>query len=187
MKKSVKNTNTIPDEYSLYMMRNYVRDLRSQNGLRRQSARLAMVAIGEPAIDILAALAIHPQWKIRWEAVKALSQMKNAVTAPVLINALEDEYESIRWIAAQGLINLGKQGLISVLEALSSYKLTAILRQGAHHVIKEISKRYPLSGIDELIANLDDTSNYFVLPMNAKSILHQMLNDNLTVNSLQKH
>jgi HEAT repeat protein len=178
MKKSIKNIDAMPNEYSMDMMRHYISELGSQNGLRRQHARLAMVAIGEPAIDILAVLAMHPQYVIRWEAVQALSQMKNAVTAPLLINALEDEYQSIRWVATHGLIALGKKGLIALLEVLSSYKLTGILRHGACYVIKEISKRYHLSGVEDLIANLDDTNKYFVLPINARSVMNTMLSDN---------
>ena len=115
MKQFLKNINLIAEEYSMDKMRNYIRDIGSPNGLRRQHARLAMVAIGEPAIDILAVLSIHPRWVIRWEAVKALSQMKNAVTAPLLINALEDEHDSVRWVASYGLIALGKQGLTAPL------------------------------------------------------------------------
>lgn len=187
MKRPSKNIDTSPDEYSMDMVKKHIRELGSPNGLRRQYARLAMVAIGEPVIDILAVLAMHPQWIIRWEAVKALAQMKNTVTAPLLINALEDNFESIRWVAAHGLIALGKQGLISLLQALSSYKLTVMMRQGAHHVIKELSKQYSLSGMEELMASLENTGNYFVLPINAKTVLNTLLNDNnnLTQTSVQ--
>ena len=178
MKKSGKDKQTMSGKHSVYMIRNYINEIISQSGLRRQSARLALVEIGETAVGILALLMMHPQWKVRWEAVKALSQMKNAITAPLLINALEDEYESIRWIAAEGLINLGKEGLMALLEALISYKLSVMLRQGAHHVIKEFSKRYTLSGIDELMASLEGTNNYFELPVNAKNVLNSILNDN---------
>jgi len=178
MKRPSKNIDARPDEYSMYMVRNYIRDLGSPNGLRRQHARLAMVAIGEPVIDILAVLAMHPQWIIRWEAVKALAQMKNPVTAPLLINALEDNFESIRWVAVHGLIALGKQGLISLLEALSTYRLSVMIRQGAHHVIMELSKQYSLSGMEELMVSLENTGNYFVLPINAKTVLNTLLNDN---------
>jgi HEAT repeat protein len=175
--KKIKNEYAIADEPSMDMMRHFIMELDNANGLRRQYARLAMVAIGEPAIDILAVLTMHPQSMIRWEAVKALSQMKNILTAPLLINALEDDYESIRRIAAHGLIALGKDGLISLLEALSSYKLTSILKQSAYHVIREISIRYSLNGIDEMINSLENTDSNFIVPINAKNLLNTVLND----------
>jgi hypothetical protein len=187
MRKSIKDKYALPEEPSMDMMRKYITDLGSPHGLERQNARLSMVAIGEPAIDILAVLALHPKSIVRWEAVKALAQMKNAVTAPLLINALEDEFESIRWVAVHGLIALGKPGLIALLEALSSYKLTAILRQGAHHVIREFSKRYPISGIEDIMQSLENTGNYFIVPINAKSLLNKLSTDqnNQNHNSLQ--
>ena len=175
MKKSPKNKYETANEYSLYMMKNYIRDLGSQNGIQRQYARLAMVDIGEPAIDILVVLAMHPQWTIRWEAVNALSLMRNAVTAPVLINALEDTNESIRWVAAHGLITLGKPGLISLLEALSSYKLSAILRKNAHYILEEISKRHPIPGVKLLLQCLKDSDDYFAIANIAKNVLSEQI------------
>ena len=152
--------------------------LGSKNGMQRQKARLILVAIGEPTVDFLAELAFHPQWIIRWEAVKALSQIKNAVAAPILINALEDEYEGIRWLAAEGLIALGKQGLIPMLEALTSYRLTIFLREGAHHVFKKLSKRYTLTGMEELMESLENTDSYFRIPINARAMLNEILKNN---------
>jgi HEAT repeat protein len=178
MKRVIKNKKDMTKKYSKEMMHEYITALGSKNGMERQKARLALVAIGEPAIDILAELSIHPQLIIRWEAVKALSQIKDSVTAPLLINALEDEYEAIRWLAAEGLIALGKPGLISLLQALTSYRLTIFVREGAHHVINQLAKRYTLPGLTELLDILENSSNYLNIPIYSKLVLAALVNDN---------
>ena len=47
MKKSGKDKQTMSGKHSVYMIRNYINEIISQSGLRRQSARLALVEIGD--------------------------------------------------------------------------------------------------------------------------------------------
>ena len=178
MKRLMKNKKGFPKHDYKQMMHKYIEALGSRNGMQRQKARLALVSIGEPAIDILAELSIHPQLIVRWEAVKALSQIKDPVTAPLLINALEDEYDAIRWLAAEGLIALGKQGLVSLLQVLTTAKLTIFLREGAHHVLNQLSKRYALTGLADLINNLENGKNYLNIPIYSRLILDALAKDN---------
>ena len=175
MNRSFINKRTLLKESAIDMMKKNIVKLGSKNGRQRQKARSAMVAIGEPAIDIFAELAMHPDWIVRREAVKALSQMKNNIAAPILVNALEDEYNGVRSIASEGLISLGKQGLIPLLEVLSSCKLTFIMRQVAHHVVKEISVQYSIAGTAELLKSLENDGNYYLIPTSAGRVLNRLI------------
>ena len=174
MNESMMEKQVLLNEYAAETLRKYIDKLGSKNGLQRLQARSAMIALGEPAIDIFAELVIHPEWIVRREAVKALAQMKNTVTAPILLYALEDEYASIRWVAAEGLIALGREGLIVLLKRLSSKKLTVNLSQVAHRVVKEISSRLSILETEELLANLENPSQYYLVPANARNILNML-------------
>lgn len=171
MNGSLTSKQALLNEYTAEMLRKNIDKLGSKNGLQRLQARSAMIALGESAIDIFAELVMHPNWIVRREAVKALAQMKTNITAPILIYALEDEYATIRWVAAEGLIALGKHGLLILLQRLSSQKLTANLSQVAGHVVKEISKRQSLIETEELIASLENPSRYYLVPVNARNVL----------------
>jgi hypothetical protein len=81
-------------------------------------------------------------------------------------------------LAAEGLIALGLKGLVAILEALSSYRISVLLREGAHHVIKELAKRYPLNGIQEILVDLKNNSNYFKIPLNSRVLLNSLVRDN---------
>jgi HEAT repeat protein len=172
MNGSLTSKQVLLNEYAAEMLRKNIDKLGSKNGLQRLQARSAMIALGESAIDIFAELVMHPNWIVRREAVKALSQMKTNITAPVLIYALEDEYASIRWVAAEGLIALGKQGLLVLMQRLCSQKLSVNLSQVAHHVVKEISKRQSMIETEELLANLENPSRYYMVPVNARNVLN---------------
>jgi HEAT repeat protein len=145
--------------------------------MKRRKARLALVNIGEPAIDFLAEFAAHPDWKIRWEAIRALAQMRNPDTSAILINALDDEYEGIRWLAAEGIIMLGREGLIALLQALTSYKLTILLREGAYHVLKQMAIRYKLPNMEELIHGLVNADSFFNVQAQAELMLNILHNN----------
>ena len=148
--------------------------LQSKNGIDRQKARIALVTLGSPAVDYLAELATHPEDKIRWEAVKGLGQIMDPITAPLLINALEDENTAIRWLAAEGLIRLKKNGLIPLLESLIGQKLTVYLREGAHHILKAMALRYHSGEFDELIKDLETTTDHSQVPIHAQLIMEKL-------------
>jgi len=145
--------------------------LKSRNGLERQKARLALVTLGAHAADFFAELTAHPQDTVRWEAVKGLGQLMDPVTAPILINALDDENTAVRWLAAEGLVKLNKKGLIPLLEALTRQKITIFLREGAHHVIKSLARKYPSEEIQKLLKSLDLTTDHSDVPILARDLL----------------
>ena len=105
----------------------------------RENARLSLVALGKPAIAPLTkALTSHSEMK-RWEAAKALGQIADPASAPSLIMALEDDNFDVRWLAAEGLIRMGHEVTLPLLEALIKNSRSSLLREGAHHVLNHIA------------------------------------------------
>ena len=118
-----------------------IEKLKSKDGIVRQNARNALVKIGEPALDALIKEFAIKKEPVHWEVAKALSQIGTLKAAQVLVDALEDKEFSVRWIAAEGLIHVGYDGLITLLKALRDKSDSVWLREGGHHVIHDLVHR----------------------------------------------
>jgi hypothetical protein len=102
---------------------------------KRREARLKLMAMGQVAMPaILSALFRGPE-NSRWQAAKALSQLRDPATAPALVKALQDNSFGVRWLAAEGLIGMGCAGLEPLLEGLICEVTSVWLRDGAHHIL----------------------------------------------------
>lgn len=117
-----------------------IRALSSYNDLSRVEARKALVSMGGQAIPYLAEALKDANSLRRWEAAKALGEIGDPSAAPILVEALEDERFEVRWLAAKGLIELNIKGLEPLFHALIRHADSALLRQGAHHVLHDLAK-----------------------------------------------
>jgi HEAT repeat protein len=151
-------------------------DLGSKDGLVRVRARNSLVAIGEQAVGpLVKALAHRNQW-VRWEAAKALGQISDATAAEALVRALEDEVFDVRWLAAEGLITLGRGALLPLLHALVERSDSEWLREGAHHVFHDLVKgRLDLKDLlQPVLATLEDVEPSLEVPFAAETALNKL-------------
>ena len=119
-----------------------IADLRSKDGTVRLNSRKALVALGPTAVPALVELLRDVHRWTRWEAAKTLGEIHAAGSAEALVTALEDPVFDIRWLAAEGLVGLGRTGLIALLKALTAKGTSSIwLRDGAHHVLSRLPRR----------------------------------------------
>lgn len=154
-----------------------VSDLGSKDGLVRVRARLSLVAIGEQAVGpLVEALASKKQW-IRWEAAKALGQIGSSGTAEALVRALEDNIFDVRWLAAEGLIVMGRDALAPLLHALLERSDSEWLREGAHHVFHDLTRGSPDFNdiLQPVLAALEDVEPAIQVPFAAKDALNKLL------------
>ena len=80
--------------------------LSSRNDKAREGARHTLVAMGKAAVPSLIEALKNKNTLMKWEAAKALGEIGDPETAPVLVKALEDEELDVRWLAAEGLIKM---------------------------------------------------------------------------------
>ena len=158
----------------LYDVSGLVAALGDNNGLIRQHAREVLVDIGHPAVPSLMTALASPQEQVRWEAAKALSDIAAPESAPSLVSALEDREFSVRWIAAEGLVAIGHRSVEPLLEALVVRGDRQWLREGAHHVLKVLSKRGSYEAIAPVLAALEGMEPELVVPPAAKAALKSM-------------
>jgi HEAT repeat protein len=114
---------------------NLLAQLGSRDGVQRRKAREQLVDVGKPAIPYFIAALQSPNERARWEAAKALGEIRQPTAAPALVQALEDEESAIRWLAATGLIRMRRGTLQPLFEALERHANSVWLREGAHHVL----------------------------------------------------
>ncbi len=130
-----------------------IADLGNNNGSVRVRARAALVYIGAQAVEPLMLALKDQNWHMRWEAAKALGEIGDPRSAPALVDTLEDVRSGIRWLAAVGLIVIGREALPPLLQALIDRSDSEWLREGAHHVfrawLKEKEHAAPHAQADE--------------------------------------
>jgi len=126
--------------------------LASKDGVVRQKAREALVALGKPAVSpLLQALQNSRLDEVRWEAVKALEGISDTGAMPALVKALEDSNSDVAWVAADALKTYKKAAWPPLLQALIKSKSDSVaLRKGAHHVLVEQKE----DGFNDLLATL---------------------------------
>ncbi len=152
-----------------------IADLGSKDGLVRVRARRSLVAIGGQVVGPLAkALASKKQW-VRWEAAKALGQIGDVAATQALIIALEDEMFDVRWLAAEGLIAIGREALVPLLHALIERSDSEWLREGAHHVFHDLSSGELGEVLRLILAALEDLDASIKVPFAAEAALNKLI------------
>lgn len=139
--------------------------------IARKKARYDLIKIGKPAINYLNGLLNDPKMHIRWEAIKTLSQIAAPESIPVLIKALENDDFDVRWMAAEGLIDIGKQSIKPLLKALSQNEDSNYLLEGAHHILKGLEFKKVFKDDDGLIKKLENYNLYPEIAVFAEELL----------------
>jgi HEAT repeat protein len=112
-----------------------IEELGNPDGLKRQKARMLLAESGETAIPKLMESLSNSDWRVRWEATKALAVIKDPKSAPELVKLLEDERVDVRWAAMEALIEVGRPSLIPLFQELLDKFDSPTLREGAHHIL----------------------------------------------------
>jgi HEAT repeat protein len=121
--------------------------LANRNPTARTKARKELVAVGRPAVPALIQLLSHRTQHVRWEAAKTLCEIADPLSAFALVNALDDRDGDVRWLAAEGLVALGKEGLQPLLAALLQRAQSSGLCEGARHVCQTLANKRKLGPI----------------------------------------
>jgi HEAT repeat protein len=154
-------------------MDSLIADFANDHGRARQHARESLVAIGRPAVGPLMQALQHKDWRMRWGAAKALGQIADPAAANALVKTLEDQRGGVRWLAAEGVIALGRAGLAPLLQVLIHHSDSMWLREGAHHVIHSLTEEDPdLSySLAPVSAALEDIEPEIQVPPAAQAAL----------------
>jgi HEAT repeat protein len=169
--KDTANPNSRITESTI---KKWITELGSRDGMVRQHARGSLVAVRKPAIVHLAKLTRDRNEQVRWEAAKALGEIADPKTAAPLTCALEDEEFDVRWLAAEGLITLKNKGLPPLLKALIKRPQSVWLREGAHHILHDLSRTNLRKQVKALMEALEGVEPEIEVPPAAQNLLNSL-------------
>jgi HEAT repeat protein len=148
-----------------------MRDLASRDGTARQRARRDLVLLGDAAVPALTRALGARSSRLRWEAAKTLVDIADPRAARALVTCLEDDNAGTRWVAAEALLALGEDALVPVLERLIDRSESVRIREGAHHVLHEVTGDSPSPALAAVLAALDGPAPEDVTPVAAAAAL----------------
>jgi len=114
--------------------------------LKRQHARLLLVHHEPESIPALLDALNNSNTQIRWEAVRALGDIRAPKTATDLSEMLMDEDTGVRWAAMESLIKIGRNSLRPLLEKFTKDFESPWLREGVDHILHVLKDRQELNG-----------------------------------------
>jgi HEAT repeat protein len=120
------------------------------------NARNTLVKMGKTIIPQMHSLVKSENGLIRMEAAKIVELVADRRSIPVLISLLNDKEFEIRWIAAEGLIKIGRRSLLPLLKAVRDGESSFFLNRGAHHILFSLLNDKEKGKLKPLIQSLDD-------------------------------
>jgi hypothetical protein len=118
-----------------------IENLSSPQAVERERSRVELLAYGAPAVPELLGTLGSADERSRLEAAKALAEIADPLAIPTLIQCLEDDHQDLRWVAAEGLLNIGGPAIEPLLLALIDRAWAHTILDGAVHVLRGLSRR----------------------------------------------
>ena len=152
--------------------------LHSHDGKVREQARWRLVALRGAAVIPLADALEDPDWHVRWEAAAALRDIADPRAAAALVETLRDRRFGVRWLASDALIALRGAALAPLLNTLIHSTDSLWLRNGAHHVLRDLSgghlSREATAILKPLLAALEGVEPSVEVPLAARRALDEL-------------
>ena len=149
-----------------------LKDLSSTNGEARSVARRRLLRYGSAVANSLISLLSSGQPQTRWEAAKALGQIRTGTAAEALALALADEHRDVRWVAADGLIAMGEDAIVPLLEELIDHADSVWVRSAASHVLSEMLPQHTI--LKPVVVALNGSAPMFEVPVAAFEVMRAL-------------
>src|SRR5664279_198074 len=156
--------------------------LDSKNSENKLAARSKLVSMGKSIVPQLHRLLDSENGLLRMEIAKVVELIADRKSIPFLINLLDDKEFEIRWIAAEGLIKIGRRSILPLLKSIRDGKSTFILNKGAHHVLLSLLKEEEKNQLTALLLSLDDAKELGeTAPVEASKAIKTMSKRKITI------
>lgn len=146
------NLDGFPD-YLIKLINELIDD---RNYPHKHNARIALVKHGKTIIPYMHKLLSSRDGIIRMEAAKVVELIADKRSIHVLIGLLEDKEPGIRWIAAEGLVKIGRPSILPLLRSVRDSKNPIFLYRGVHHVLSSLLSAKEKSNLESLMLSLDN-------------------------------
>jgi HEAT repeat protein len=129
-----------------------IQKLSSPHVPERERARTELVALGRMAFPELQAACERGDGRGRLEACKALTEIADPAAVPTFIRCLEGDQQDLRWVAAEGLSNIGGPAIEPLLMALIDRAAAHTILDGAVHALRGLARRMTEPILEPVIA-----------------------------------
>jgi HEAT repeat protein len=146
------NLKNLPDK----VMDQVLGLLDDKNFKRKHEARKKLVHMGTSIIPQMHKLLSSGNSFLRMEVTKVVQLISDKRSIPLFICLLEDAESDIRWIAAEGLINIGRQCIHQLLGSIRDNKNPNFLYREAHHVLNSLMTDTEKKTYRPLLLSLDN-------------------------------
>jgi HEAT repeat protein len=123
---------------------------------KKLDSRMTLVKMGKTVIPYMHKLLASGNVFVRMEAAKVVELIADRKSIPELIDLLNDTEFDIRWIAAEGLIKIGRRSILPLLKSIRDGKSSLFLNKGAHHVLLSLLSENEKNKSTQLLLSLDD-------------------------------
>jgi HEAT repeat protein len=168
---SSKSRSTASRQAGATSMTPLINDLTCKDVYKCRRARKALVEMGENSVPFLVDVLNNRKGWVRWEAAKALGQIPGPLATAALVSALGDRSFDVRWLAAEGLISRGREALAPLMQALIEKSDSGWFREGAHHVLFDLSHGNLGELVRPVLEALEDVDSAVEVPFKAKALL----------------
>ncbi len=128
-----------------------IKGLSNPDNSVRLEMRTVLSCIGAPAVPELLNAMAKADTNLRWQIIKVFDSIRDPSTVPILMVQLKDDDPEIRWAASNALLNLRRQALPALFEALTRDFDSMRLRQSAHHILRIMRDNGKLTPIEEKV------------------------------------
>jgi HEAT repeat protein len=130
--------------------------LDTKNSGKKLQARTHLIGMGKTIIPQLHRLLDSDNGLLRMEAAKIVELIADRSSIQFLINLLDDKEFEIRWIAAEGLIKIGRRTILPLLRSIRDGESSFLHNKGAHHVLLSLLNKNEKNKLTSLLQSLDN-------------------------------
>ena len=130
--------------------------LDTKNSVRKLAARGTMVRMGKTIIPQMHKLLDSENNMLRMEAAKIVELIADWRSIPLLIGLLDDKEFEIRWIAAEGLIKIGRRSILPLVKSVRDGKSSHFHNEGTHHVLLGLLDKTEKKNLTPLLLCLEN-------------------------------
>ena len=128
----------------------------SKNYRKKIDARNTLVKKDKTIVPPMHKLLESESNLIRRKAIKIVELFADRRSIPVFINLLDDDEFEIRWIAAEGLVRIGRYSILPLLESVRYGDSSFIHNKAVYHALLGLLNEKEKENLLSLFHSLDD-------------------------------
>lgn len=147
------------------------------NDARREAALGVTYGLGEEVIPALVSIARASEAERRWAAYQAIRRVDGEAAIAPLVEALQDDNLSVRWIASDGLAAIGPRSAPALLRALATRTPTINFHRAARRVLRQLELPHHEASLTRLLSSLEQSTTVVHAPGLAQELLREIERD----------